>query len=393
LVLQQFSGMEGTMVKKQKKVRGPLKDWLAGQLRSQIEAGHFPPGSLLAPERELCDSFHVSRVSVRAAIDSMVRAGLVERYPRRGTVVKEPIGGGEKNIPDLRTRHQILFIRFGSNPSSSLHLEGIRRYCREAGVELVFLDAQISHENFLGYLSDISESVGGVLLIPFDTPEYRAAIQQLLDRQIAVVCMGKSLEGLQVSTVDNDEFTGCYVATNHLLSQHHGPVYYLGLKDRPSTARQRYLGWLAAMTEHGFEKIEAFFREIETPEEIMSIDPMRTGYEEGYRISREIFSNPKSDEEGWSVLAINDYVAKGVYGAAGERGLKVGREVRVVGVGDYPFAAKMIPPLSSVSGTPEALGYTGAKLLHQGMTQHPGRVVHQVLPLTLMERESSLGKI
>ncbi len=259
-------------------------------------------------------------------------------------------------------------------------------------MEFVFLDAQVSHENFLGYLSHLSESVGGVLLIPFDTPEYRAAIQQLLDRRIAVVCMGKSLEGLQASTVDNDEFTGCYVATNHLLSQHHRPVYYFGLKDRPSTAKDRYLGWSAAMTEHGFEKIETFFREIETPEEIMSIDPMRTGYDAGYRISREIFSNTKPDEKGWSVLAINDYVARGVYGAAEERGLKVGQEVKVVGVGDYPFAAKMAPPLSSVSGTPEALGYAGAKLLLQCMTHPAGQVVHQVLPLTLMERESSLGR-
>lgn len=65
----------------------PVFKQIAGHLRGQIAAGQMRYGEVIPPERELSESMHVSRMTLRAAIDELVREGLLVRQRRRGTVV------------------------------------------------------------------------------------------------------------------------------------------------------------------------------------------------------------------------------------------------------------------------------------------------------------------
>lgn len=55
-----------------------------------IVSDEYPEGSLLPPERELCEQMGVSRTVIREAIKSMETRGLVQIDRGRGTVVREP---------------------------------------------------------------------------------------------------------------------------------------------------------------------------------------------------------------------------------------------------------------------------------------------------------------
>lgn len=57
-------------------------------LRQQILDGDLVPGQKLQAERELCEHFGVSRITVRHAMRLLQESGLVERYPGRGTFVR-----------------------------------------------------------------------------------------------------------------------------------------------------------------------------------------------------------------------------------------------------------------------------------------------------------------
>jgi GntR family transcriptional repressor for pyruvate dehydrogenase complex len=59
------------------------------QLFEAIQRGDFPPGSLLPSERVLCESFGVSRVSVREAIAGLEAIGLVSVQHGKGAFVRE----------------------------------------------------------------------------------------------------------------------------------------------------------------------------------------------------------------------------------------------------------------------------------------------------------------
>lgn len=60
-------------------VRGPVHELVAAQLRDAIISGELPPGSRLPTETELCESFGVSRATIREALGSLVGQGLIEK--------------------------------------------------------------------------------------------------------------------------------------------------------------------------------------------------------------------------------------------------------------------------------------------------------------------------
>lgn len=63
------------------------RDQVADQLRRRIECGALKADSALPPERVLAESFGVSRMTVRVAIDQLAGEGLLVRRPNRRTLV------------------------------------------------------------------------------------------------------------------------------------------------------------------------------------------------------------------------------------------------------------------------------------------------------------------
>ena len=68
----------------------PLYRQLAKLLVSQIQAGDYETGNRLPSERELSESYKVSRITARQAIDLLFEDGLIFREQGRGTFVAEP---------------------------------------------------------------------------------------------------------------------------------------------------------------------------------------------------------------------------------------------------------------------------------------------------------------
>src|ERR1700738_548172 len=66
-----------------------LHDETVARLRTMITEGELAPGSRIA-ERELCDSFGISRTPLREALKVLASEGLVELLPHRGARVTRP---------------------------------------------------------------------------------------------------------------------------------------------------------------------------------------------------------------------------------------------------------------------------------------------------------------
>ncbi|MEV7781371.1 FCD domain-containing protein [Kitasatospora sp. NPDC088351] len=64
---------------------GPQR--LAGRIHRLIEDGQLAEGDRIPPERELADTWRVSRATVREALRELELRGLVDRRPGRGTIV------------------------------------------------------------------------------------------------------------------------------------------------------------------------------------------------------------------------------------------------------------------------------------------------------------------
>ena len=59
-----------------------------GNIRYDIDSGKLREGDKLPSEKQLCDLYHVSRVTVRHALDELAEAGYLEKRRGKGTYVK-----------------------------------------------------------------------------------------------------------------------------------------------------------------------------------------------------------------------------------------------------------------------------------------------------------------
>src|SRR5256886_15903370 len=85
------------------------------QIERAIRAGDFAPGDRLPSERELVETFGVSRVSVREAIRSLEALGLVRVFQGRGAFVSDRRSGLGEPLArwlDLH-RHEVLELLAG----------------------------------------------------------------------------------------------------------------------------------------------------------------------------------------------------------------------------------------------------------------------------------------
>lgn len=65
----------------------PLYMQIRQMLKNDIQNGKYKPDEQIPTEAELCENYNVSRITIRKAIEELVKEGVLTRIPRRGTFV------------------------------------------------------------------------------------------------------------------------------------------------------------------------------------------------------------------------------------------------------------------------------------------------------------------
>lgn len=76
----------------------PLYYQLEQRLRARLGANEFEPGALFPTEDQICCEYKVSRITVRRALDSLQRLGLIERRRGVGSFVADKPRGINSNL-------------------------------------------------------------------------------------------------------------------------------------------------------------------------------------------------------------------------------------------------------------------------------------------------------
>ncbi len=114
---------------------GPLDDssiapyyiQIVGNIRHDIDTGKLREGDLLPSEKQLCDLYHVSRVTVRRALDELAKAGYLEKRRGKGTYVKS-------------AREMLL-----THPKVDLDVISFSEACRREGLEPGSIELGVTH--------------------------------------------------------------------------------------------------------------------------------------------------------------------------------------------------------------------------------------------------------
>lgn len=308
-------------------------------LKGKIAVGTLPPGGQLPFERELCEQYSAQRITVRHALDLLVREGLIVKRPGVGSFVADPALPGEKPgschgvSPDAR--NTVLFVmmrnnndvRNNSNAYNSQLFFIMERACRAHGLSLLFLP--------VGDASELRQRVESeppvcALLVSHTAPEL---CEYLLRASIPALVIN-ALDGRVISILP-ENLAGTYKAMDVLFSLGHSRIAFIGGMEHYVNAKERYLAYRVAHWTRGL-----------APDETLVMHGDWT-FESGRHGMEALLALPAADRPT-AVFCASDMMAIGTYEAIQSAGLAVGVDVSVIGFDNVPMCGYVLPHLSTM---------------------------------------------
>ncbi len=230
-----------------------------------------------------------------------------------------------------------------SNPFFSLLARGVGSVAFEAGYSTLICDSNHSVEKESRYLDILlAEQVEGVVFIPVGQP-MMDKVDRLLRRGISIVVADRRVNGLP--SVEADNKAGSYQLTEYLLHRGYGRIAYIAGPREVSTARDRLVGFRAAMADANLEPMAVLYGNFT--------------YESGYENARTILQKHVGVD---AIMAANDLMAIGAIRAGEDLGLSVPMDVGMTGFDHISLLEFVEPQLTTVHIPAYQMGQEAMKL-------------------------------
>lgn len=192
------------------------------------------------------------------------------------------------------------------------------------------------------------ERVGGVLFAPIDESAGRSV--RLRQRGIPVVLVDRAGSSSDFCSVGVDDIEGGRLAGQHLLDLGHRNIAFVGGPSSLNQVRDRRRGIELAVEQSG-EGIS-----------LLTVSTPSLSLEAGIAAAGELAALADG-ERPTAVFAANDLLAIGMLQGFVTAGLRVPKDVAIIGYDDIAFAAAAAVPLSSIRQPREDIGRKSAELL------------------------------
>ena len=293
-------------------------DWL----NKNIDNGTLKPGDKIPSENVLCKQFELSRQTVRHAISKLSEEGLLESRRGSGTYISEQVAEeGKKSVIAVVTTYVDDYIF----PST---IRGIESALSSKGysMQLSFTNNTTDKERQI--LEDLigRDDVAGGIMEPVKSALPNPNIElygKLKDRGIKVLFLNSYYPELSFPHVSINDEECAYKAVKALIDAGHRNIGCI-LKLDDGQGRERYRGYLRAMTESGISFSYDHVNWIDT------ID-IKDGKKALFRVKERL-------KGCTAVFCYNDQVAGMLMQVLSEDGRKLPDEMSVIGMDDSDMA-------------------------------------------------------
>ncbi len=201
--------------------------------------------------------------------------------------------------------------------------------------------------------------------------------QNVIDKGVPLVLFDRTTDDLLTNQVVIDDYLGGYMATEHLIKQGYRKIVHFTTVNAVNIYKERYRGYRQALSDHGipFDKGLVSRGDMQLEDGIQGITRI---LEQGI-VFNAIFSS-------------SDYAAAGAMQVLKKRGVRIPKDVGVVGFSNEQFTNLTDPPLTSIKQFPLEMGHVAAQLFFDAL-EHPNKKPHPkrtVLQPELVVRASSL---
>jgi LacI family transcriptional regulator len=255
--------------------------------------------------------------------------------------------------------------------------KGMSRVLRKKGYNLMISSSEEDPELESREVEQLlARSVDALILA--STQNSLALFARLLEHQTPYILIDRTISGLKASFIGVDDVSAGRIATEHLISTGRRVIAHIG-GPPVSTAIGRMEGYRRSMAAHGIKLPPEYVITRERGDEASD----RTGHD---AMKRLLALKPRPD----GVFCYNDPTAMGAMEAVIAAGLRIPRDVAIVGCGNVRYAAFLRVPLTSIDQQSEEIGDRAAKLaLQQIEAKGTSRTKTILLQPKLVMRESS----
>ena len=198
--------------------------------------------------------------------------------------------------------------------------------------------------------------------------------------KIAIPCVlvSNDASGLpfpNLSSVCTDDRQAARCAMDSLIAMGHRKFVIVGGdRNTSDTSRLRYEGCLQSFRKHGIEY-----------DEELDYQGVRFSCQDGYNATQKLIADGRSFT---ALFAVADVVAIGAIRALHNNGLRVPRDVSVMGFDGLPLGSFLVPQLSTVNQPAKMMAQRSVEILIDSI-ENGGKACHEAVPFALHQREST----
>ncbi|QEL17971.1 GntR family transcriptional regulator [Limnoglobus roseus] len=320
----------------------PKHRLISRELLAEIAADKYAPSGRLPSESQLVARFGASRPTVARALRDLQEQGLIERRAGSGSFVRNR----PSIAPNALRQFGLLIPGLGTTEFFEAVCGELASLARVHEYGLFWGGGSLSGsqadatpeaaEDLCGQF--VRRAVSGVFFAPAEQSPSSDAVnnrvtEQLQKAGIAVVLLDRDVVPFPARSgfdlVAADHFAGGFLLADHLLKLGcRRPCYLARPLSAPAVAA-RIAGAREAILRHGMA---------------VPVDFVRVGDPDDRALVRGLTGRGGAD----AILCANDHLAAELLRALGREGVKVPRDVRVVGFDDVRYATLLSVPLTTV---------------------------------------------
>ncbi len=268
-----------------------------------------------------------------------------------------------------------------NRPFISSLISGVEEEAAKAGYNVIISQSHDSYESEMANAKALYDSrVGGIIVsLAMETKKYEH-FNQFAENDIPIVFVDRVSEEFRADRVIIDNFAAGFAATQHLIEQGCKHIAHFAGGQHRNVYRERQRGYLEALKQHNLPIDENL---------IVKGDILNS--EEGMKMANYVLDLPNRPD---GIFSPNDTSAVSAILCAKKRGIKIPKELAIIGFNNDPVSLIVEPQLSTISHPAIDMGRIAARQVLKHKDNHRDIVTSETITLKteLIVRESSLRK-
>ncbi len=229
----------------------------------------------------------------------------------------------------------------------------------------------------------LSKKLKGIVISASNNnPMLTTGAQELTQQGVKVVLADCPKPDYRYNCISYNYEKGSFIGTQYLIDNGHTNIVYAGLEVERESRRLRILGFQRALEANRLpvREEDIFLHQASNCEDASQL-------EYGEWLSHKIIA---LNQRPTAVMAINDLVALGLLRGFQKNGVRVPKDISIMGFDDSPYSELTSPPLTTICVQARQMGHMAAMLLLADIKGTSSQNVNLSLEPYIVERSTVL---